>query len=157
MAGGPLWGGRDLEENGVLPLQTPHFQLPGPKEAQSSLWSERGRGRDRCAQKGTSTWVTHSQCHRQIAIPHSYQKSPPAPNTHPAVYHRCITVTHKATGSHYTHAQHYKHATATPKVPEVTHTCVCMYTHMWRQRVTETENHGKSQVSDSHTSSHGKV
>lgn len=40
---------------GFLPLQTPHLQLPGPKQAQSSLWSEQTRCTHRYALKGNST------------------------------------------------------------------------------------------------------
>lgn len=117
---------RDLEENGVLSLQTPHLRFPGPKEANSSLRSERGRGLHRCAQKGTSTWLTHSHCHRQTAVPHSCKKSPLPLTPHtPCSSITGILQSHTKPQSLSTVT--HKDATATHKVPEVTHTRACMH------------------------------
>lgn len=77
-----------------------------------------------CAQKGTSTWVTHSQGPRQTAVPPSCKMSPPPfTPTHPAVISQV----------YYSHTQ-------CPR----SHTHTCMHDKdMQLQSVTETE---KSQV-----------
>lgn len=137
---------RDLEENGVLSLQTPHLRFPGPKEANNSLRSERGRGLHRCAQKGTSTWLTHSHCHRQTAVPHSCKK-PPLPLT---PHTPCSSITgilqsHTKPQSQHNHTQGRHGHTQSPRSYTHMHVHACT-THTQLQRVTETENRATSQV-----------
>lgn len=108
-----------------LSLQTPHLWPPGPKQPSGpTAPSGQRHSVHGCAQKRTSTWVTHSQGPRQTAVPHSCKMSPPPLTpTHPAVISQV----------YYSHTQ-------CPR----SHTHTCMHDKdMQLQSVTETE---KSQV-----------